>query len=150
MTAWASIEVVGLAMAIAVIEVPAIAGYIASDSCDFVEAFMTETLYPLGFVTLEDVQAKCFGINVKLEPGIYILVVTVFLSTLTGYMLIKKFAKCIKERRTNDTRPEMTYYEGHTAGETMHYTKLEPLRLSLSHRLFRAMKVIKVFRVENH
>merc|ERR1712087_523150 len=86
MTAWASIEVVGLAMAIAAIEVPAIAGYIASDSCDFVEAFMTETLYPLGFVTLEDVQAKCFGINVKLEPGIYILVVTVFLSTLTGYM----------------------------------------------------------------
>mmetsp|Transcript_8606 Transcript_8606/g.10153 ORF Transcript_8606/g.10153 Transcript_8606/m.10153 type:complete len:175 (+) Transcript_8606:2039-2563(+) len=143
--AWSSLEVVALAIAVAVIEVPEIASYIVSDSCDFIVKFMQETLLPLGLVTEEDARAVCFGVNMGLEPGIYVLVVCALFSTILGFTAGRMFSSFIEQRRRNFKRKRVYYQEANTPGS--HYTPLQPLKIKSAHKNFNRLELIKVFRV---
>jgi len=145
--AWTSLEVVALAVAVAVIEVPVIASYIVSDSCDFIEAFMQDTLFNLGLVTEEDLRAVCFGVNVDFEYGIYFLVICVLFTTALGVTVTRMFSSFIKQRRSDINSKPVFYREADTPGASHYTAPLEKLQVSSTHSTFKRLGLIKVFRV---
>jgi len=99
--AWSTVEVFTLAIIIAVIEIQDIAKELKTKECDLFKPFFQDILLPVGLVSQEDVEATCFGINLQLRQGAYVLVFVAFVSALITAVITVIFASAIEEHLSN-------------------------------------------------
>lgn len=149
--AWSALEVFLLAVAVSVIEVPEIAGYITGESCSFITDFMVDTLLPLGLVSEIDVENTCFGIAVEIPIGGYVLLAAIFCNFVNAYIVTSLLSEMIKQRKKGEKKKEV--FSADTANaDPLANIDAEPTSETVQYsrriRFFKTIGLLKAVRAE--
>ena len=100
--AWCATEVFVLAVAIATLEIKEVAENFVKDECAFLVPLMRDILFPLGLVSVEDVEASCLGLLASLANGIYPVFGTLVLTNAGHAIVIQIFKASIHHRKLKE------------------------------------------------
>ena len=100
--AWCATEVFVLAVAIATLEIKAVAENFVEDECAFLVPLMENILFPLGLVSVADVEASCLGLLASISAGIYPVFAALILINAGHAIVIQVFKASIHHRKLKE------------------------------------------------